>query len=84
MMTLQEIKRAIDQLSSDERAELRTYIDQQPISPAKTLSAEERIRRLDAAAKAIREGLSEAEWAEIEAAMNEEYIEPWDEEEWKD
>lgn len=83
-MTLQEMKEAIDHLSPEERAELRAYLDEQAHLAPHLLPPEERIRRLDAAAKAISEGLTDAEWDEIEKAMNEEYIEPWDESEWKD
>lgn len=51
---------------------------QEMIRDVDQLSPEERIRRLDEAARAIRAGFTEAEWAEVERAMNEEYIEPAD------
>ncbi len=83
-MNLQEVIKVVDQLSPEERAELRAYLDQHEAQwlPVHKLSAEERIRRLDEAAKAIREGFTDAEWEKVEKAMNEEYIEPWDESEW--
>ncbi len=78
-MTLQELFRAVDRLSPDERAELRTYIDQQPDVPAHETPVEERIHKMDEAARMIRESLTDEEWDEIERAMNDEYIEPIDE-----
>ena len=75
VMTLQEMMKAVDRLSPEERAQLRVYIDQQktPPMPVSTLSPEERIRRLDEAAKAIREGFTDAGWEAIERDMNAEY-----------
>jgi uncharacterized alpha-E superfamily protein len=84
-MTLQDAIKVVDELSPDELQELRAYIDQRERESAiQSLSPEERIKRLDIAARAIREGFTEEEWAEIEQAMNEEYIEPVDEDVWKD
>ena len=85
-MTLQELIKAVDQLSPQERAELHAYLDPRKAQtrPAPALSPDERIRQLDEAAKAIREGFTDAEWEEVEQAMNAEYIEPWDESEWQD
>ncbi len=86
MTSLEEVIKAVDQLSPEERAELRAYLDRRDAEspPPHTLSPEERIRRLDEAARAIREGFTDEEWTEIEKAMNEEYIEPFDEDMWKD
>jgi hypothetical protein len=39
---------------------------------------------LDEAAKAIREGFTDEEWAEVEQAMNEETIEDVDLDQWRD
>lgn len=85
-MTLQDLMRAIDALSSEELHRLRLYIDerQQQANPLRELTPEERIRRLNAAAAALREGLTPDQLAEMTAAMNEEYIEPFDEDVWKD
>ena len=83
MLNLQEVMKAVDQLSSDDLRELRDYIDQQESqkSSALSLSPEERIRLMDEAAKAIREGFTNEEWTQIERDMNAEYVEPWDESE---
>ena len=71
-MTLQDVIKIIDELSLDERFELRAYLDQQDelMRPAHTLSPKERISRLDAAAKAIRSGFTYTEWLDIEQEMN--------------
>jgi hypothetical protein len=86
MLNLQEMKEAVDQLSAEELHELRQYLEKREIEIRThlPLSADERIRRLDAAARAIRVGFTDAEWDEVEKAMNEEYIEPWNESEWTD
>ena len=86
MMTLQDVKKAIDHLSPEERRELREYLEQresnEPSAPV--LSPEERIRRLDAAVETIRAGLSQADLDDMTAAMNAEYVEPFDEDVWKE
>jgi uncharacterized alpha-E superfamily protein len=81
MMTLQAVKEVVDQLSPAERAELLRYLEEEVsiLLPKYPLSAEERIQNMDEAARAIREGFTDAEWEEVVAAMNEEYIEPVDE-----
>ncbi len=86
MLNLQEVKEAIDHLSREELRELREHVENRfvEILTEHPVSPEERIRRLDAAAKAMREGLTKEEWEAVEQAMNEEYIEPWDESEWTD
>lgn len=85
-MTLQDIMQAVDRMSDDERRQLREYIDQiKPQSnPSRDLSPEEWIKRMKEAAHEIRSGFTDEEWAEVEAAMNEEYIEPMDDNLWKD
>jgi DNA-binding GntR family transcriptional regulator len=84
MLNLQEVKEAVDHFSPEELRELREHLEKRAVEilTQHHLSPEERIRRLDEAAKAIREGFTEAEWESVEKAMNEEYIEPWDESEW--
>lgn len=78
-MTLDEIKGAIDQLSPEERAELSEYIAQdQP----RSLSPQERAELLERGVAAIRDSMTPAELDELVEAINTEYIEPWDEEEW--
>ncbi len=86
MLTLQDVMKAVDQLSPEERRELREYLDQRESAPqpAQELSPDERIRRMDEAVKAIREGMTQAELEDMIAAMNAEYIEPIDEDAWKD
>ncbi|MBN1562402.1 MAG: hypothetical protein JXA10_01075 [Anaerolineae bacterium] len=86
MMTLQEVIKALDVFSLDELIQLRTYIDQRTdtMSLAHDLTPEERAHRLDTAFEQLREGLTPAELNEITEAMNVEYIEPFDEELWKD
>jgi hypothetical protein len=58
---------------------LQAYIQLRQPHP---LSPEERIRRLNAAAAFIRETMTPEQLDEAIEAMNEEYIEPWDEDEW--
>ena len=84
MLNLEEVKEAVDHFSPEELRELREHLEKRAVEilTQHHLSPEEQIRRLDEAAKAIREGFTEAEWEAVEKAMNEEYIEPWDESEW--
>ena len=87
MMTLQDVMKAIDVLPLDDLLQLRMYIDQrttEAMPPAVQLSPEERARRLDAAFEQLRAGLTQTELDEMTEAMNAEYIEPFDETEWKD
>ena len=85
-MTLQELFKTIDRLSPEERAQLRAYLDQHEAHTpsARTLSPEERARKLDEALTQLREGLTSEQIDEMTEAMNAEYIEPWDESEWTD
>lgn len=78
-MTLTEIKRAVSTLTEGERAELREFIDMLP--PA-SLSKDERLRRLISFINYVQETMTPEQLNEAVAAMNEEYIEPWDEDEW--
>jgi hypothetical protein len=48
-----------------------------------TLSKEERLRRFHSFVNYVQETMSPEQLDEAVAAMNEEYIEPWNEEEWK-
>ncbi len=72
MLNLQEVKEALDHFSPEELRELREHLEKRTIEVLTQhhLSPEERIRRLDEAAKAIREGFTEAEWEAVEKAMN--------------
>lgn len=71
MLNLQEVKEAVDHFSPEE---LREHLEKRAVEilTQHHLSPEERIRRLDEAAKAIRESFSDAEWDVVEKAMNEE------------
>ena len=79
-MTLAEIKQVVSTLNESERAELRDYIDS---LPPVALTPEERLRRLHAFIDFVQATMSPEQIEEMVAAMNEEYIEPFDEEEWK-
>lgn len=83
-MNLREVMKAVDELSPEDLRQLRDYVNQRATQTAHPLSPEERIRRLDAAARAIREGFTDEEWRQIERDMNAEYVEPVDEDLWKD
>jgi DNA-binding transcriptional regulator YbjK len=78
-MTLAEIKQVVSELSDGERAELRAFIDSLPTS---RLSKEERLRRFHSFVNYIQDTMTPEQIEEAVAAMNEEYIEPWDEDEW--
>lgn len=79
-MTLDELMKAVDTLSGEELRQLRDYVNQRH---AHKFSPEQRIQMLDEASNAIREGMTQEELDEMIAVMNEEYVEPWDEAEWK-
>lgn len=85
-MTLQDMIQQLDELSPEERNELRRVIDQLDgvRHPNDGLSVSERVRHLRAAAFAIREGFTDEEWAQIEHDMNVEYIETVEDDLWKD
>jgi hypothetical protein len=72
-MTLADVIQAVARLSPEERRQLRDYLDRYGEAPKKN--------DFDAfmqALEAVREGLTEKEFSEIEQAMNAEYIEPLD------
>jgi hypothetical protein len=77
MMTFSDVVKAVDQFSPDELRQLKEYIEQreQQIElHAGTLDVDELMRGLEA----LRAGLSNEEFREIEHAMNDEYVEPLD------
>lgn len=86
MTILQEVMKVIDQLSPQELRELREYIEQREGTnrPVPELTPEERARRLDEAFEQLRAGLTQAQLDEMTEAMNTEYIEPFDEDVWKE
>lgn len=71
-MNLRDVLEIVDQLSKEELAELRAYLEplEAQTAPADPVSEEERIHRLDEAARAIRDGFSNAEWVAVEQALN--------------
>ncbi len=75
MLNLQEVKDAVDHFSPEELRELREHLEKRAVEilSGHQLSPEERIRRLDEAAKAIREGFTESEWDAVEKAINGEH-----------
>ena len=85
-MTLDEVLKAIDELTPAELRQVREYLEEKEAQASliETLSPEERWQRLDAAFEEIRAGFTEEELAQITHDMNAEYIEPVDEEEWRD
>lgn len=87
MTLLNDIVNMLDALTPEELRELKMQVDElleAGVESVRGATPEERIRQLEAAAAAIREGVSDEEWAQIERDMNDEYIEPWDESEWLD
>ena len=81
-MILEEILRAVAELTDEERQQLRQYIDQPPEKAVAQLPPKERTQRLNAALDALGDGLDQAQLDEMTAAMTEEYIEAWDESVW--
>ena len=80
-MILEDILRAVAELTDEERQQLRRYINQAP-EKASPLTPKERTQRLNAALDAMGDGLDQAQLDEMTAAMTEEYIEAWDESVW--
>ena len=81
-MVFEKILRAVAELSDEERRLLRQHIDQVP-EEAAPLMPKERTRRLNAALDMLGDGLSQAQLDEMTAAMTEDYIEAWDESQWR-
>lgn len=78
-MMFDDVKKAVARFSAEELRQLREYIEgreQQIVLHSGTVD----MNSLLAALEDIREGLSEEDFAEIERAMNEEYIEALDDE----
>lgn len=69
-MLFEDIIQAVDKLSQADRQRLRQYLDHNSIQVSQ-FSPEERIRRLNEAMDAMREGLTQDELDEMTAAMNE-------------
>lgn len=85
-MTLDEIMRYVSHLSADELRHLREHIEQIERGVGTQLgpTPQERIRQMDEAVKTIREGMTQEQIDEMIEAMNAEYVEPFDEDAWKD
>ena len=80
-MIFEEVLRAVDEMTDEERRRLQQHIDRLP-KKSTQLTPKERMRRLNAAFDAMGEGMSQAQLDEMTAAMTEDYIEPWDESVW--
>lgn len=78
---LEEIMRAVCELSDEERRLLLQHIDKLPEQATRS-TPKERTRRLNAALDMLGDGLSQAQLDEMTAAMTEDYIEAWDESQW--
>lgn len=86
-MMLDELMKAVDRLSNEELRQLRDYVNQRHTDEEEETELLTGTMNVDALMRAvdeIREGLTEAEIDEMIAAMNEEYIEPFDESEWQE
>jgi hypothetical protein len=84
---LDELMRAVDELSDEELRQLRDYVNQRHTSDEEDTELRAGTMNVDALMRAvdeIREGLTQQELDEMIAAMNEEYIEPFDESEWQE
>jgi uncharacterized protein YeeX (DUF496 family) len=79
-MTFEEIKAYVDELSAEDRQQLREYLDDHIELKAGTMD----INKLLEAVDKIREGMSQEEIDEMIALMNEEYIEEVDDSLWED
>lgn len=76
-MMLDEVLNAVDHLSADELQRLRERIENREQQMALRPGTVD-MKTLLSALEAIRAGLTDAEFADIERAMNEEYIESLD------
>lgn len=84
-MMLNDLFHVIDDLSSEDLDRLSDYIEQQrERRRLAQYTPEQRIQAIKEAFAELREGLTPEELEEITEAMNSEYIEPFDEAEWKD
>ena len=82
-MTLPEVIKALDEMSLEELSQLRREIElrtEEGELRAGTMNIDTLLR----AANQLTEGLTESEIREMVVAMNEEYIEPVDDEAWRD
>lgn len=82
-MNLHEIITAMQQLDPNQLQQLKSYMDEieshEPVPETATLDVE----AVQRAVAKMHEGLTEADIDEITQAMNQEYIEPVSEDEWK-
>jgi hypothetical protein len=79
MMELNDIKRAISNMPPHERSQVARYIEQLEHQPPRRPFD---VDALEAAFHKMREGLSDEEIDAITRAMNEEYIEPVQAQDW--
>jgi len=75
-MALANLLKEVDRLSQEELQQLQEHIARRRRMA--------RLKAFDEAIAALREGLTEEQIDEIEQAMNAEYIEPVDLDEWRD
>ncbi len=83
-MSLGEIISAVEQLSPEEWRQLREYMERREAKITHSKELHAGTVDMDTLMQALAEisaGLSDEEFAEIECAMNEEYIEPMNEDE---
>jgi len=75
-MTLANLLKEVDRLSEKELQQLQEHINRRRRTA--------RLKAFDEAVAALREGLTEKQIEEMEQAMNAEYAEPVDLDEWRD
>jgi len=78
MLTLQEIKVVIDQLSPEDKAALQDYLAQERKTNQSVQAGKMNLDALLEAAQAIRDEMSQEDFDQMIEAMNTEYIEPLD------
>lgn len=85
MMTFEDMLEAVKHLTPQQKDRLRQALDETPHQPGERgKTPEERIRLMDEAIADIRQGMTGKELKEMTDAMNEDYIEPFDESVWSD
>jgi hypothetical protein len=84
LLSLQELKNAVNRLSASERDELRAYLEEEVSTSHQVMqSGTMDVDALLIAAQEIRESMSPQDFETMLDAMNEEFIEITDEDEWE-
>jgi hypothetical protein len=78
MADVQTLLRTIDQLEPDELEQVHAHVEERRRSLQQQENASAKVVALRAALAEFRDGLTQAEWAEISQAMNAESVEPED------